>query len=118
VVPGWHAGEPPINEILSAVQVDMSAIPGLQIFASRPPALPGGGNFPVEFIITSTADPERMLEVARQLQMKAMESGVFYFPPQIDLQYDQPQAQITIDYQKTAALGLTNAPIGAEQILQ
>jgi len=114
VVKPWDQRKRTIKEILPEVQARLSAIPGLQIFASRPPALPGGGNFPVEFIITSTAEPERMLEVAQQLQQKAMQSGVFYFPPEIDLKYDQPQADIVIDYQKAATLGLNNAQIGAD----
>lgn len=114
VVKPWDQRERTIKEILPEVQAGLYAIPGLQIFASRPPALPGGGNFPVEFIITSTAEPERMLEIAQQLQKRAMESGIFYFPPLIDLKYDQPQAEIVIDYQKTAMLGLNNAQIGAD----
>jgi multidrug efflux pump len=55
-----------------------------------------------------------MLDFARQLQRKAMESGVFWFPPEIDLKYDQPQSQIMIDYQKVATLGLNNAQVGAD----
>lgn len=114
VVKPWEQRDRTINEILPEVQAKLSAIPGLQIFASRPPALPGGGNFPVEFILVSTAAPERILEMAEQLQMKAMESGMFYFPPEIDLKYDQPQSEIVIDHEKVAALGLNNAQIGAD----
>jgi len=114
VVKPWEQRDRSITQILPEVQGKLSAIPGLQIFASRPPALPGGGNFPVEFILASTAEPERMLEVAEKLQMKAMESGLFYFPPMIDLKYDQPQSEIVIDHQKVAALGLNNAQIGAD----
>ncbi|MDQ2696495.1 MAG: efflux RND transporter permease subunit, partial [Pseudomonadota bacterium] len=90
VVKPWAQRERSIGEILPEVQAQLSAIPGLQIFVARPPALPGGGNFPVEFIIASTAEPERILEFAQRLQARAMESGVFYFPPEIDLKYDQP----------------------------
>jgi multidrug efflux pump len=114
VVKPWDQRDRSITQILPQVQGELSGIPGLQIFASRPAALPGGGNFPVEFIIASTAEPERMLEIAQELQTKAMESGIFSFPPEIDLKYDQPQAQIVIDYQKTATLGLNNAQIGAD----
>ena len=46
--------------------------------------------------------------------MKAMESGLFRFPPTIDLKYDQPQSEILIDYQKVATLGLNNAQVGAD----
>ncbi len=114
VVKPWDQRERSITEILPDMQAQLFAIPGLQIFASRPPALPGGGNFPIEFLITSTAEPEQMLKVAEQLQQKAMESGLFYFPPVIDLKYDQPQSQIVIDHQKVAALGLNNAQVGAD----
>jgi multidrug efflux pump len=114
VVKRWEQRDRSITEILPEVQARLSAIPGLQIFAARPPALPGGGNFPVEFIIASTAEPQRMLEIAQRLQTKAMESGLFSFPPEIDLKYDQPQSEIVIDYQKVATLGLNNAQIGAD----
>lgn len=114
VVKPWEQRDRSITQILPEVQAKLSAIPGLQVFAARPPALPGGGNFPVEFIIASTAEPERMLEAAQKLQMKAMESGLFYFPPEIDLKYDQPQSEIVIDHQKAATLGLNNAQIGAD----
>lgn len=114
VVKPWNQRDRNITQILPEMQAQLSAIPGLQIFASRPPALPGGGNFPIEFLITSTAEPEQMLEMAQKLQAKAMESGIFYFPPEIDLKFDQPQSEIVIDHQKVAALGLNNAQVGAD----
>jgi len=110
----WNERDRSVNEIIREMQGQLSTIPGLQIFVTQPPALPGGSNFPVEFVITSTDDPKQMLEYAQQLQMKAMESGLFYFPPEIDLKFDQPQSEIVIDHQKVAALGLTNAQVGAD----
>jgi multidrug efflux pump len=110
----WDQRELPMTAILREVQAGLSAIPGLQVFAAMPPALPGGSNFPVDFVIASTDEPERMLEYAQQLQAKAMESGVFWYPPEIDLKYDQPQSEIVIDHEKVAALGLNNAQIGAD----
>ncbi|OZG74337.1 multidrug efflux protein [Hahella sp. CCB-MM4] len=114
VVKPWNQRDRSISEIVQDMQGQLSGIPGLQIFAAQPPALPGGSNFPVEFVITSTAEPEQMLEFARQLQAKAMQSGLFYFPPDIDLKYDQPQSEVVIDHEKVAALGLNNAQIGAD----
>ncbi|MBV1786662.1 efflux RND transporter permease subunit [Marinobacterium sp. D7] len=110
----WDERDKSVNQLVREMQGQLSTIPGLQIFVTQPPALPGGSNFPVEFVITSTDDPKQMLEYAQQLQMKAMESGLFYFPPEIDLKFDQPQSEIVIDHQKVAALGLTNAQIGAD----
>lgn len=114
VVKPWDQRERSISQILPEMQAKLFAIPGLQIFASRPPALPGGGNFPVEFVIASTAEPQEMLKMAQRLQQEAMASQMFYFPPIIDLKYDQPQSEIVIDHQKVAALGLNNAQIGAD----
>ena len=70
VVKPWDQRERSMKEILHEVQGRMAQIPGLQIFVGMPPALPGGSNFPIEFVITSTDAPEKMLEVARQLQIK------------------------------------------------
>ncbi len=114
VVKPWDERNRSIGEIVPEIQGKLSAIPGLQVFASQPPALPGGSNFPVEFIIASTAEPAEMLKFAEQLQQKAMASGAFYFPPMIDLKYDQPQSEIVIDHQKVAALGLNNAQVGRD----
>ncbi len=55
-----------------------------------------------------------MLEYAKKIQTKAIESGVFYFPPQIDLKYDQPQSEVVIDKEKVAALGLNLRQVGAD----
>ncbi|WP_298718735.1 efflux RND transporter permease subunit [uncultured Oceanisphaera sp.] len=114
VVKPWEQRSRSIREIVPEMQAGLSAIPGLQVFASQPAALPGGSNFPVEFIISSTDEPEQMLAYAEQLQLKAMESGIFYFPPVIDLKIDQPQSEIVLDYQKLAALGLTQRQVGAD----
>jgi multidrug efflux pump len=113
VVQPWQAPrERTVFEIQQELQGKLSQIPGFQIFATTPPALPGGSNFPIEFLITSTADAERLLEFAQQIQGKAMESGMFMFPPQIDLKYDQPEARVILDRDKIGALGLDLNQIG------
>ena len=63
------------------VQRQVGVIPGIQTFAVLPPALPGGGTFPVEFVIASTAEASEILGIRHQLQEKATASGKFYFPP-------------------------------------
>ncbi len=115
VVKPWHAPrQRTVFQILPEVQAKLGAIPGLQIFATTPAALPGGSNFPVEFVIASTADSEQLLDFARKIQAKAMQSGIFYYPPQIDLKYDQPQAEVVIDRDKVASLGLNLGQVGAD----
>ncbi|MCP5149899.1 MAG: efflux RND transporter permease subunit [Ectothiorhodospiraceae bacterium] len=114
VLEPWGERTRTVFEILPEIQGKLSQIPGFQIFAVTPPALPGGSNFPVEFVIASTASAERLLELAEQLQAKAAESGLFFFPPQIDMKFDQPQAELVIDRDKVAALGLDLAQVGTD----
>jgi multidrug efflux pump len=116
VVKPWKQRHRTVQQILPGVQYQLSQIPGFQVFATLPSALPGGSNFPVEFIIASTGDADQLLEVARKVQAKAMESGIFpaYFPLQIDMKYDQPESQIIIDREKVASLGLNLSQVGTD----
>jgi multidrug efflux pump len=79
-----------------------------------PPALPGGGSFPVEVVIASTADTSEILAFAQKIQQAAAASGKFFFPPQIDVKIDQPQSEIEVDRDKAAALGLNLTQVGAD----
>jgi multidrug efflux pump len=77
----WSERERDIFQILPEVQQKLHAIPGVRVLPVTPAALPGGGEFPVEFILASTAESEQILSFARQIQLKAMQSGLFAFPP-------------------------------------
>ena len=113
VLKPWGVRKTPTAAYLPQVQQKLAAIPGIQMFPVMPPALPGGDNFPVSFVIASTADPERILELAQQLQAKAMQAGVFRFAD-IDTKIDQPQAEIVFDHDKVASLGLDMQQVGAD----
>jgi len=91
----------------------MSSIPGIRVIVTTPPPLPGGSDFPVEFIIASTAEPLQIYGLANQLVMRAFQSGMFMFAD-TDLKYDQPQAEFVIDRDKVAALGLNLEKVGAD----
>jgi multidrug efflux pump len=110
----WDERQRSAAQILSEVQGMMAAIPGIQTFAILPPALPGGGTFPVEFIIASTAENAEILDFARKIQEKAAQSGMFAFPPLIDTKIDQPQSEIVIDRDKVAQLGLNLQTVGQD----
>ncbi|HRX71192.1 MAG: efflux RND transporter permease subunit [Candidatus Competibacteraceae bacterium] len=110
----WSERERTVFQILPEVQQKLGQIPGIEMFPATPPALPGGGQFPVEFLIASTADTEEILKIAKQVQVKAMQSGLFAFPPMIDVKIDQPQAEIVIDRDKVADLGLNLQQVGAD----
>ena len=114
VVKPWDERENTVAQLLPRVQQKVGAIPAIRLFAVSPPALPGGGNFPVEFVLASTAEPAEMLEFARQIQLKAIGSGMFAFPPIIDVKIDQPQSEIVIDREKVADLGLDLQQVGRD----
>jgi multidrug efflux pump len=117
----WGLGLKPWDErartayqVLPDVQQKVMAIPGIQSFVVLPPALPGGGQFPVEFVIASTAEPSEILGFAQKLQQKAAQSGMFAFPPQIDVKIDQPESRVEIDRDKAAHLGLNLQTVGQD----
>jgi multidrug efflux pump len=114
VVKPWDERKRTIFQILPEVQQKLQAIPGIQIFPVTPPALPGGGQFPVEFILASTAETSEILDFARQLQEKAASSGRFAFPPLIDVKIDQPQSEFLIDRDKVASLGLSLEQVASD----
>ena len=110
----WDKRKRTVFEILPEVQRKLAGIPGIRMFPVLRPSLPGGGQFPVEFILASTADTEQILSFAHQIQMKAMQSGMFAFPPIIDVKVDQPQAEFIINRDKVADLGLNLQQVGAD----
>src|SRR5881398_614332 len=113
VLKPWGVRKTPTKAYLPQIQAQLGAIPGIQMFPVMPSALPGSDSFPVSFVITSTVDPERILELAQQLQAKAMQAGVFRFAD-IDTKIDQPQSEIVFDHDKVASLGLDMQQVGAD----
>ncbi|HEY6205842.1 MAG TPA: efflux RND transporter permease subunit [Chthoniobacterales bacterium] len=113
VLKPWGTRKTPTKNYLPQVQAKLAAIPGIQMFPIMPSALPGSDNFPVSFVITSTADQERILEFARQIFLKAMQAHIFQFGD-VDTKIDQPQARIEFDHDKVASLGLDMQKVGAD----
>lgn len=114
VLEPWDQRERSVFDLMPEATQRLGAIPGINMFPVTPPALPGGGDFPVEVIIASTAEPEEILKFAEQLQMKAMQSGMFAFPPIIDTRVDLPEAHVVFDRDKVADLGLDMQQVGAD----
>jgi multidrug efflux pump len=116
VLKPWDERKRTAFEILPEAQKKLSSISGISIFPVMPPPLPGGGSFPVEIVLASTAEPERILEFAKKIQQKAATDPAlqFWFPPIIDTKLDQPQTEIQIDREKVAALGLNLEQVGAD----
>jgi multidrug efflux pump len=110
----WDERKRTAAQVLPEIAGKVAQIPGVQSFAIVPPALPGGGNFPVEFVLASTAEPQEILQFAQRLQGEAAKSGMFYFPPIIDTKIDQPSTEIVIDREKATMMGLNLASVGQD----
>jgi multidrug efflux pump len=113
VLKPWGVRKTPTKDYLPQVQMQLGAIPGIQMFPIMPSALPGSDNFPVSFVITSTADQERILEFAQQIFGKAMQNHIFQFGD-VDTKIDQPQSEIVFDHDKVASIGLDMQQVGAD----
>ncbi len=113
VLKPWGVRKTPTAAILPGIQQKIGGIPGIRMFPFMPSALPGADNFPVNLVIASTADPERILEFAKQIQLKAMQSGMFRFVD-IDTKIDQPQSEVVFDHEKVGSLGLDMQQVGAD----
>ncbi len=109
----WSERKRNTAQIFPEIAGKLSAIPGVRTIPLTPAPLPGGGNFPVEFIIASTADAQQLNQFAEQLKEAAQKSGLFVFLD-IDLKYDQPQTEVVFDRDKVASLGLNLQQVGAD----
>ena len=109
----WGERDRSVFEIQGEVAQKLGGIAGVTMFPVLPPALPGGGQFPIEFVLASTDEPERILEYARELQGRAMGSGMFPFL-QIDTKIDKAEARLVIDRDRVADMGLTMQQVGAD----
>jgi multidrug efflux pump len=114
VLKPWDERERSVFEVLQDVQVQLASIPGINMFPVTPAALPGGGNFPVEFVLTSTDEAVDILKVAEAIKEKGLEAGLFPFPPIVDTKIDKPQSIVMIDRNKVADLGLTLQQVGTD----
>lgn len=109
----WSERSRDVSEIEGEAWGRASTIPGVRVIITSPPPLPGGSDFPVEFVISSTEEPARIFEYSNKIVQKAFESGVFMFADS-DLKYDFPESSIVIDREKAALMGVSLADVGAD----
>src|SRR5579863_6325435 len=109
----WSQRTKTAQQLLVESVGPLSKIAGVRVIPLTPPPLPGGGNFPVEFVITSAAEPRQLIEFANQLVQKAFASGLFIFAD-TDLKFDQPQAEVVFDRDKVRAQGVDLTQAGQD----
>ena len=109
----WSQRKKTAQQLLLESTGPLSKIPGVRVIPLTPPPLPGGGNFPVDFVINSAAEPEQVSEFANQLVQKAMTSGMFIFAD-VDVKFDQPQAEVVFDRDKLRSQGVDLSQAGQD----
>ncbi len=109
----WSARKKSTSQLQLEAAAKLSKIPGVRVITLIPPALPGGGSFPVDFVVASTAEPARLVQFGNQLVQKAFQSGLFMFAD-TDLKFDQPQAEVVFDRDKLRAQGVDLSQAGKD----
>ncbi len=109
----WSERKKTAQQLLVQSTGPLSKIAGIRVIPLTPPALPGGGNFPVDFVIASPGEPQQLVQFANQLVQKAMTSGIFIYADS-DLKYDQPQAEVVFDRDKVRAQGVDLSQTGQD----
>jgi multidrug efflux pump len=120
VLKPWSERKRTALEIDQSLQADAATIAGMNVILTTPEPLPAGGQFPIEFVVRSTADHRQMLEFADQLVLYANTDAnapnaepTFYFADS-DLKFDLPQVEIEIDKDKVAAMNLSLTDIARD----
>jgi len=116
----WSERKRSSIEIQDALQGPAASIAGLNVIVTTPEPLPSGGQFPIEFVIRSTADHREILEYAQKLVLYANTEAndphgapTFYFADS-DLKFDLPQVEIVIDKDKVASMGLNLSDVARD----
>jgi multidrug efflux pump len=116
----WSERKRSAIQIQDALQGPAASIPGLNVIVTTPEPLPSGGQFPIEFVIRSTADHREMMEYAQKLVLYANTEAnaaggapTFYFAD-TDLKFDLPQVEVVIDKDKVASMGLNLSEVARD----
>jgi multidrug efflux pump len=109
----WSERTKTTQQLLMESMGPLSRIPGVRVIPLTPAPLPGGGDFPVDLVIASAAEPQQLGEIATQLVQKAFASGLFIFAD-ADLKWDQPQAEVVFDRDKLRSQGVDLSQAGLD----
>ena len=104
----WEDRDRNMNQILyeDIMPERLLDVPGLDVSVFQPPPLPTGGEgMPIEFVMGTTGPIAEAEGYVEEILQRARESGMFFFINS-DLNLDMPRAEIDIDRDKAALLGI------------
>jgi multidrug efflux pump len=109
----WSERKKSTKQLMMESSGTLSHIAGIRVIPLTPPPLPGGGDFPVDFVIASAAEPQQLTELANKLVQKAYASGMFIYAD-ADVKFDQPQAEVVFDRDKLRSQGVDLSQAGRD----
>jgi len=109
----WSERKKTAQQLLVESTGPLSKIAGVRVIPLTPSPLPGSGNFPVDLVIASAAEPKQLADIAQQLVGKAFKSGMFIFAD-VDVKFDQPQSEVVIDRDKLRSQGVDLSEAGRD----
>jgi multidrug efflux pump len=109
----WSERTKTAQQLLMESYGPLSKIPGIRAIPLTPPPLPGGGDFPVDLVIGSAAEPQQLNDIAQRLVQKAFTSGMFIYAD-ADVKFDQPQAEVVFDRDKLRSQGVDLSQAGRD----
>src|SRR5579885_1426643 len=109
----WSQRTKTAQQLLLESTGPLSKIAGVRVIPLTPPALPGGGNYPVDFVIASSAEPQQLAHFANELVKRAFASHMFIYADS-DLKFDQPQAEVVFDRDKLRSQGVDLSQAGRD----
>ena len=113
VLKPWDARKRTSMQLQPLVQQQLDTLAGVRAVAFQKPPLPGGGRgLPVQFVIGTTDDFDKLNKVTRAVMQKARASGMFAYMD-TNLKIDNPQISVRIDRNLTAQLGLNMSDVGS-----
>ena len=109
----WSERKKTTQQLLVESTGPLSKIAGIRVIPLTPPPLPGGGDFPVDFVVASPAEPQQLVDFANKLVAKAFASGLFIYADS-DLKFDQPQTEVVFDRDKLRSQGVDLSQAGQD----
>jgi len=109
----WSERKKSVYQLHPEVAAKSSQIPGVRVISLLPPSLPGGGSFPIDFVIATTLGPDRLVPFANDIVGKAYQSGMFMYADS-DIKFDQPQTEVVFDRDKLRSQGVDLSQVGRD----
>ena len=113
VVKDWKQRDRSTEQMYGEVFGAVSQVPGLRVFPRLDPPLPTPGQYDVELVIQTDAEPEQAAAAAGAIIEAGFKSGKFLYVD-TDLKIDLPEARVVLDREQLADLGLDLAGVGRE----